>query len=124
MIVFPAKSIFEEIDSIPQSLQVSEAVLVTIQIPKQRKRILNLSESMPETEISSFIAVIISENVEKQNNRIIVPEISVTEKANSGLYCFNIIMAAADMIPIPDIKKISFIGQKQISPYQRDCLFR
>ena len=120
MTVFPSQSIFEEMDSCPQSLQVSDAIFVITQIPKQRKRILNFSKSIFETFISVFKYSKISESIDKHSMKIIIPEAKTSAKANSGLYCFKTMITAAEIIPIPDINKISFIGQKHFLRYQKD----
>ena len=88
IIVFPEKSIFDETESSPQSLQVSEAIFVTTHIPKHLNRISNFSFSIPETEISFLIKSKISVKYEIPSKIIRFPEERAAAKANSGLYCF------------------------------------
>ena len=120
---FPARSIFDDNEHCPQSLQVSEAIFVITHIPKQRNKISYFSLSIPETEISSEMYCNDSEKMPIVYIKIIIPAASAAPKANSGRYCLRTITSAAETIPIPAIVIMLFIIQKPISQCQKGYLF-
>ena len=60
IIVFPARSIFDEIEPCPHSLHASDAIFETMLIPRQRKRISYFSFSIPEIKMISLRVSLIS----------------------------------------------------------------
>ena len=109
IIIFPPKSIFVAIALSPASLHMDTANSVSIAIPVILRSIFKYCESSPVLLLSDVKMFIIPVSLSMLKSIISTPAAIDMYIANSGLYCFIIIIIIREIRPRPIIFIISIL---------------